>query len=50
MLNYPPSPYLDVDDERRVVNTKKVVYSRRPWYAPAIDPAEAIRRHYNLPG
>ncbi|CAG9111387.1 unnamed protein product [Plutella xylostella] len=49
MLNYPPSPYLDVDDERRVVNTKKVVYSRRPWYAPAIDPAEAIRRHYNLP-
>ncbi|CAH0589101.1 unnamed protein product [Chrysodeixis includens] len=42
MLNLSPSGFRNVDASERTVNTKKV-YSRRPWYAPAIDPAEILR-------
>ncbi|PZC71271.1 hypothetical protein B5X24_HaOG213731 [Helicoverpa armigera] len=42
MLNLSPSSYRNVDASERTVNTKKV-YSRRPWYAPPIDPAEILR-------
>lgn len=48
MLNLSPSSYRDIDDSERTVNRKKV-YSRRPWYAPPIDPAEIIRENYNTP-
>ncbi|KOB68241.1 putative synaptotagmin 15, partial [Operophtera brumata] len=34
--------YGNVDAGDRAVNSKKV-YSRRPWYAPPIDPAEILR-------
>lgn len=41
MLNLSPASYRNVEDER-VVNSKKV-YSRRPWYAPPVDPDEILR-------
>ncbi|CAB3234012.1 unnamed protein product [Arctia plantaginis] len=46
MLNLSPSGYREIDDSERTVNRKKV-YSRRPWYAPAIDPAEILRQRYS---
>lgn len=43
MLNLSPPSYRDADDVARTVNSKKI-YSRRPWYAPAvIDPLELIK-------
>ncbi|XP_028179560.1 synaptotagmin-15-like isoform X1 [Ostrinia furnacalis] len=42
MLNLSPSSYRNVDDGARPVNTKKI-YSRRPWYALPIDPAQVLR-------
>lgn len=42
MLNQSPSFGNIGDDEQRwVVNSKKV-YSRRPWYALPVDPAEIL--------
>lgn len=41
MINLSPPIYRNLDGERTV--TSKKVYSRRPWYAPAIDPAEILR-------
>lgn len=41
MLNLSPSSYRNVDVSQRTVSSKKV-YSRRPWYAPPIDPAEIL--------
>ncbi|CAG9564773.1 unnamed protein product [Danaus chrysippus] len=42
MLNLSPSSYRNIDDGERTVTSKKV-YSRRPWYAPPIDPIEIIK-------
>ncbi|XP_028042011.1 synaptotagmin-15-like [Bombyx mandarina] len=42
MLNLSPSSYRNVDLSDRTVTSKKV-YSRRPWYAPPVDPAEILR-------
>ncbi|OWR47163.1 hypothetical protein KGM_216050 [Danaus plexippus plexippus] len=42
MLNLSPSSYRNVNDGERTVTSKKV-YSRRPWYAPPIDPIEIIK-------
>ncbi|XP_072944980.1 synaptotagmin-15-like [Epargyreus clarus] len=42
MLNLSPSSYRNINDGERTVNRKKV-YSRRPWYAPPIDPIEVIK-------
>ncbi|XP_037301427.1 uncharacterized protein LOC119191642, partial [Manduca sexta] len=42
MLNLSPSSYRNVDVGDRTGTSKKV-YSRRPWYAPPIDPAEILR-------
>lgn len=51
MLNRSPSVFHNVvgDDEERLVNSKKI-YSRRPWYALPIDPAEILddqEKEYN---
>ncbi|XP_060804989.1 synaptotagmin-15 [Amyelois transitella] len=48
MLNLSPSVYRNVDDVERPVNTKKI-YSRRPWYAPPIDPAEVLTSRHRVP-
>ncbi|XP_038222427.1 synaptotagmin-15-like isoform X3 [Zerene cesonia] len=49
MLNLSPSIYRNVNDGDRPVTSKKV-YSRRPWYAPPIDPIgiEKEEGQYNL--
>ncbi|GBP95261.1 hypothetical protein EVAR_69233_1 [Eumeta japonica] len=47
MLNLSPTKYRDVDREEHYVNSKKV-NSRRPWYAPPVDPAVVLREQdYN---
>lgn len=48
MLNLSPSSYRNVDDGDRPVNTKKI-YSRRPWYALPIDPAQVLRSKEDSP-
>ncbi|XP_050665768.1 synaptotagmin-15-like [Leptidea sinapis] len=42
MLNLSPSVYRKAEDGERTVTSKKV-YSRRPWYAPPIDPIDVLK-------
>ncbi|CAH2092849.1 unnamed protein product [Euphydryas editha] len=46
MLNLSPSIYRNADDGEQTVTSKKV-YSRRPWYAPAIGPIDPIDPYAN---